>query len=99
MKMARSMSKRTAFGKTTYKIDGREVPKEEYEKTVNAMDVSGTLKPDTQYMINTKYIGTKPSGRDKRCPEGYHWVNTYHRRKKRFFYTVETVRGHCARDK
>jgi hypothetical protein len=33
--MARSMSKRTAFGKTTYKIDGREVPKEEYEKSVN----------------------------------------------------------------
>ena len=34
----KSMSKRTAFGKTTYKIDGREVPKEEYEKSVNAMD-------------------------------------------------------------
>lgn len=92
----KSMSKRTAFGKTTYKIDGREVPKEEYEKSVS---VSRTLKPDTRYRINTKYIGVKPSDRDKRCPEGYHWVNTYQRRKKRFLYTTETVRGHCARDK
>ena len=98
-----SISKSKIFGKTTYKVDGKEVPREEYEKMKNKIEMSSgeILDPDARYTFDSRYIGTKNAKPkpDGKCPDGYHWVNTYSRRKHNFLYTKEIVRGHCARDK
>ncbi len=99
MRKTQSLSKRTVFGKTTYKVDGRNVSRNEYERVKKTAEKSEILDPNAQYTFDTKYIGVKATGRDRKCPEGYHWVNTYRRMKNRFVYKREIVRGHCAKNK
>jgi pyruvate-formate lyase-activating enzyme len=106
MKSSRSSSKVHIGKYKKYKINGKAVSKDRYDRIRGQWDKENwerthpIRKPNQNIETRTMMIPGygKFSDQTERCPEGYHWVRTYEKHHNRGIYKSQVVRGYCAKN-
>lgn len=92
--------------KGNYTYNGEPISKERFNQIENKWEREDYqrdnpfLSPDKDHEfaeLHVPGIG-EFNNYDLRCPEGYHWVQTYEKHRNLGIYKSQVVRGHCSRD-